>query len=337
MDTRQALGVLAGLSSAQWGLLTSSQAAARGVSRLDLSRLAEAGLLERIAHGVYRDAGAPGDEFEGVRCAWLAIVPKVDASARLQALAGDAVVSGATAAWLHDVGDLRADRYEFTASVRRQTQRGGVRISVRPMPAADVTVRHGLPVTTMERTIADLIVDRVDLSLVAQVLGDAMRKGSVDLANLAARLAPLAARNSCSPGDGQALLDRLLNLAGLDAETIAKRIVGIQSLAGPIAADYFQDLADDTQRVQELVARLKVDVPDLTEFANQAQALAMALQPSTDAMRELQESHAGVAEQWREAVERLAPSLDAIATASRYASSVGNEPVSTSLLGKVAL
>ena len=333
---RQALGVLAGLSSAQWGLFTSSQAACRGVSRLDLSRLAESGLLERVVHGVYRDAGAAGDEFEGLRSAWLAIVPKVDASARLQALAGDAVVSRASAAWLHGIGDLRADRYEFTSSVRRQTQREGVRISTYPVATGDVTIRHGLPATTVERTIADLVADRIDLSLVAKALGDAMRNGSVDLASLAHRLAPLAARNGCRAGDGQALLDRLLRLAGLDAQAMAKRFAGIESLARPIAVHYFQDLADQARRAQELVATMQIDIPDVTQFAAQADAIAKALRPQVDSLRALQEQHQGIAEDWQKVVERLAPNLEAFATASRYASAVGIESRREALTGKAA-
>jgi len=42
---------VADLAAAQWGLLTSAQAAQRGVTRLQLSRLAAAGLLDRIATG----------------------------------------------------------------------------------------------------------------------------------------------------------------------------------------------------------------------------------------------------------------------------------------------
>ena len=52
MNMQQALGVLAGLSSAQWGLFTSSQAACRGVSRLELSRLAESVLHNAVGRRV---------------------------------------------------------------------------------------------------------------------------------------------------------------------------------------------------------------------------------------------------------------------------------------------
>ena len=37
-------------------------------------RLCSAGHLERLAQGVYRDAGAPSVEFEGLRAAWLSLI-----------------------------------------------------------------------------------------------------------------------------------------------------------------------------------------------------------------------------------------------------------------------
>lgn len=320
--------MLSELSSAQWGLFTSAQATARGVSRLDLSRLAEAGLLERVSHGVYRDAGTSDDEYESLRAAWLAIVPKVNASERLRSLADDAVVSGASAARLHGVGDLREDRHEFTSRVRRQSQREGVRISTRELEGADVTVRHGLPVTTIERTLADLVVDRVDLTLVAQVLGDAMRAGSVSLDALAVRLGPLAARNGCPAGDGHALLDRLLRLAGLDKQSIAGRLAGLESLAFPLEMSVFSDLAEQSRRVQEALRGLKLDLPDVSKLVVQVDAVAKAFQPQVEAMRPLQEQQARLARDWQKELERLAPSLEAITTVSRYAASIHPTAVS---------
>ncbi|GAB7305223.1 hypothetical protein MAFF212519_31410 [Clavibacter michiganensis] len=62
MKSLDALPLLAELTAGQWGMVTTAQAEAVGVSRLQLSRLAQRGLLERMAHGVYRDAGsAPGE------------------------------------------------------------------------------------------------------------------------------------------------------------------------------------------------------------------------------------------------------------------------------------
>ena len=69
--------MLAEVTAYQWGMVTSAQASMHGVTRLDLSRLAAEGLLERLAHGVYKDAGAPGDQFDDLRAAWMSTDPKV--------------------------------------------------------------------------------------------------------------------------------------------------------------------------------------------------------------------------------------------------------------------
>ena len=198
------LGTIGGLTAGQWGLVTAAQAARLGVSRLQLSRLAGAGLLERLGKGVYRSTGAPTDRFEGVRAAWLSVDPRLTAEERLRPEVPDAVVSGAAAAWLHGVGDLVPEPYEFTVGSRRQTQRSELRFRLRRLPAESVTIREGLPATTIEQTVADLVEARTDPSLVAGVLADAQ---AVDRGRLSGLLGPLAARNGFT--SGEALLSRL--------------------------------------------------------------------------------------------------------------------------------
>lgn len=83
MKAMDALRVLAEVTSDQWGMVTSAQALMHGITRLDLSRLAASGHLERLAHGVYKDAGAAGDEFEGIHAAWLGTEPKRTSVVRL--------------------------------------------------------------------------------------------------------------------------------------------------------------------------------------------------------------------------------------------------------------
>ena len=87
----------------------------------------------------------------------------------------------------------------------------------------DVTLVDGLPAMTMERTIADLVEEVGDISLVADALRDASRKRNLDLGRLRELLAPLAQRNGLR-GDGAALLDRLMEIAGIDADAVARRI-----------------------------------------------------------------------------------------------------------------
>lgn len=197
------------ITATQWGLVTTAQAGRCGVSRLYLSRLAEGGHLARVAQGVYRAAAVPPDRNEPLKAAWLSINPRLTAAERLRPPVPDAVVSGAASAFLHGAGDLVPEPYEFTMASRRQTQRPELRFRVRQLPSESVTLREGLPVTTMEQTIADLVESRTDLSLVADVLADAP---GVDSTRLAGLLGPIATRSGFA--SGQALLARLEQIAG---------------------------------------------------------------------------------------------------------------------------
>lgn len=238
MKARDALRELADMSASQWGLVTSAQAAGRGVSRLDLSRLAESGDLVRLAHGVYKDAGAPSGAHLDVRAAWLSSDPARLATERLGDGPRGIVVSGQTAAWLHDIGDLRSNRTELTAPVRRQTQRADVHYRRRALDEEDVTIRDGLPVTIAERTIAHLVEDRTDLSIIADALRDAVRTSEFDLGRLAEMLAPLAERNGHHKGDGVALLEQLLEIAELDRESVARQIASLDGIGALVARNY---------------------------------------------------------------------------------------------------
>ena len=244
MKSRDAMRLLEELSASQWGMETTAQAVAHGVPRLDLSRLCQSGHLERLAHGVYRDAGAPSEEFESLRAAWLAADPSHTAEQRLRDLSGGVVVMGASAASLHGVGDLPADRHEFSAPVRRQTQRREVSYRRRSLEPTDVTLAHALPVTTIERTIADLVEDRTDLSLVADVLRDAAQSRRLDTDRLAELLAPLSARNHLRKDDGHALLRHLAALAGLDTASLVEEISASDALSALVAADNLSRFSD---------------------------------------------------------------------------------------------
>ena len=214
--------MLAEVTAYQWGMVTSAQASMRGVTRLDLSRLASEGLLERLAHGVYKDAGAPGDEFDDLRAAWLSTVPKRLAYERSKNLAGDVVFAGASAARLHGIGDLWDRHHDFIAPTRRQSQRAEIRYRQRRLDPRDATIVEGLPVLTLEATIADLFNAEADLRHIADALRDAAGKRRLDLAQLEELLTPYAARNGFGRSDGAGLLRSLMELAGLDVDSLAR-------------------------------------------------------------------------------------------------------------------
>lgn len=230
--------MLAEVSESQWGMVTSAQAHARGVSHMNLTRLTESGDLVRLAHGVYRDAGAPGSEYEELRSAWLAAEPTRLAWDRLQEKPGSVIVSGESAATVHGIGNLRAMRNEFTTRSRKQTQRPDVHYRTRMLSSDDVTVREGLPVTTPERTIADLVEQRTQFDHVGEVLLDAARKSRLDMDRLVELLAPLAERNGHSKRDGSALLEELLETARVDLHSLAQQIVTMPDLGALVTRDY---------------------------------------------------------------------------------------------------
>lgn len=233
------LAELDGLSSGQWGLVTTAQAERRGVSRLQMSRLASAGHLRRVGQGVYLDAGSPEGPFTHVQAAWLSAEPGRTAEERVaDPGAQQVVVGGATAAFLHEVGDLQPEPVELLVDSARRSRRPGVRYRRRRVPAGDVAMVAGLPVTTIPETIADLIEDQVDLSLVADLLRDAVQDRRVALSAVAAAVDADVFR-------------RLVEAAGLDHDpaerSMAALAARVTDLLGP---DY---LASLTRSVHEMV------------------------------------------------------------------------------------
>lgn len=272
MKSRSALRILAEVTESQWGMVTSAQAIARGVSHANLTRLTSAGDLVRLTHGVYKDAGAPSDEHQALRAAWLAVEPERLVWDRLEDRPSFATVSGESAAVLYQMGDLRAARSEFTTRTRKQTQRGDIRFRTAALTSRDVTVRSGLPVTTPERTIADLVEARTQLDHVGNALRDAARQSQIDTEYLTELLAKLAERNGHRKGDGEALLQQLFEAAHIDAEHLAEQIAPAPDLAALITSKYITSL--DTS---ELRAALQ---PVLDTFASVEKATVQTTVPA---------------------------------------------------------
>jgi predicted transcriptional regulator of viral defense system len=209
---------LADLAADQWGLFTTAQARREGVSAQALARLAGEGHLERLRYGVYRIAGAPAGPWGRLQAAWLALQPGLTAAERL-AQRDVEVVSHRSAAQLHRIGDLDADRMEFTAPGRRQSRDPDVRFHRGGIAPQDQTVVEGLPVTTPVRTIVDLAAARLDGEHLAGVVRDAVTTLHLDTDQLGKALRPHAHRYGVPLGDGRGLLADLLQRAGIPKAT----------------------------------------------------------------------------------------------------------------------
>lgn len=260
------------VSADQWGLFTTAQAKQQGIIGTELSRAAQAGQIEPITHGVYRLAGVPSDEFDGLRAAWLSADPQRPAYERLND--GDpVVVSGASAAWLHGIGDLQPEPYQFSSPARRQTRRPNVRYRRRDVPPEFRTISQGLPVTTVEQTIADLVHARTDLSLITDCLVDATQRPGFDVDALTIAL------NPHHHDRGVEQRDQLLRHAGLDPESVIRNLqnspIGVE-----IAARAIQPLLEDLKR-QGLLP--KIDQAWVNQNLLQSAVLPKHLMPEFDA------------------------------------------------------
>ncbi|MFY1688262.1 hypothetical protein [Plantactinospora sp. WMMB782] len=196
---------LCGAAARQQGLVTSAQARRIGVDDAAVGHLADAGLLVELDWDVHQVAGSvTAPRYAYPYAAWLAISPELFAWERPTAVAEDAVLSHESACALYGLAAPPAPTMVFTAGRDRPAPRA-IRVHVAPLTPADVAVHRGVPVTTPERTVLDLVRDGTAHATVGRVIADAVRLDLVDLADLHAAVAPLAAL----PVDGAGFVEYL--------------------------------------------------------------------------------------------------------------------------------
>lgn len=302
------------VAAEQWGMVTTAQARALGVSAQGVARLANQGSLERMTHGVYRVSGAPPEPADELRAAWLTLDPSRRSAERVRD-ASPAVVSHRSAAGLHGLGDLDADLHEFTTGGRKQSRRPDIMFHRAHLAAGEWTVVDGLPVTTVARTIADLAAARVDGGHLASVVRDALTVKQVSDQVLSAALAPHAQRYGAPAGDGEALLARFIQESGVSVPL--GRAVELSGV-GNLAASAAQLLAASPGlvRLQEQMAAIAqaitpaVSSPEMERRMSQIPAMAGKQLAESGAFKGIQDPSvlanlaemSGVAEQIRQFV-----------------------------------
>lgn len=219
------LATLEMVAADQWGIVTTAQAGREGVERLQLSRLAEKGDLDRARHGVYllpsHQAG-PQDE---IRAAWLSLEPKKFIDERWED-EQPVVVSHESAARIHGIGRLIPPKLTFSTGSTKQTQQQGIRIYTRrELAEADIVSVNGLPVTSVTRTVGDLAEQKIERGYLADLVADALRKENVRIDDLAEKLEPAA--RSYGAKSGMQLVSELSAEASSveDIDELRKRLV----------------------------------------------------------------------------------------------------------------
>lgn len=234
MKTSENISALTELASSQWGMFTTAQAASEGVSRMQLRRMSSDGRIEPMARGTYRFASAGDTEHAGLKAAWLSLLPSKTAYDRLKARPRDCVATGRTAAALLGDTELHPEPYCFSTDRGRRTTRTDVRLLPWSTEECDVTIIDGIPTTSPEKTVADLVRLREDPSLIANfVEGMASRGHIFDRERCTELLAPLAARNGYRKGDGESFASDIVgkNASPAMLRLSKQQIIGIKAWA----------------------------------------------------------------------------------------------------------
>jgi predicted transcriptional regulator of viral defense system len=158
------------LTESQAGYFTAEQAVTAGMDHSTLSyHSCPGGRYLRIRRGLYRLRDFPSTPHEHIMAAWL---PLRDAGA---------VVSHETALELHDLSDAIADAVHLSLSraERGQRRRPGVRLHTLSDPPGKADVRNlvGLPVTSPERTIVDVLETGAQPEQVEMAIDQALARG----------------------------------------------------------------------------------------------------------------------------------------------------------------
>ncbi|WP_327692472.1 substrate-binding domain-containing protein [Streptomyces sp. NBC_00459] len=215
MTQADVLRALDARAAGQWGLVTTTQVKPDGVQGVQLLRLERAGALENVGHGVYRLVSSPPPEHLRIKVAWLRLDPGTPVRDRLTDAPGSGVVSHTSACAVHGLGGLPTDPVELTVPSRRTTRDETVVLHRAAMDADDITVVDGLPVTTVPRTVVDLLDDRADAARTGVFVAEAAARGLVRVDDLAPRVAAFAgAYGLPSEATGADLLEFLCERAG---------------------------------------------------------------------------------------------------------------------------
>lgn len=165
--------------SEQGGYVTARQAISLGLSRDDIARLVESGDLRPIRRGVYGMRHADLQHEDDI-AAWLTFERgRLPWERRGKT---NAVISHASAAALHGLGTLIPERPTVTLATPGRTS-----------SLADIDVRHApvgaedwawtavgtlaIPVTSPDRTIVDLVLDKQEPSYLERAVGEALSRG----------------------------------------------------------------------------------------------------------------------------------------------------------------
>ncbi|MEU9202945.1 type IV toxin-antitoxin system AbiEi family antitoxin domain-containing protein [Streptomyces sp. NPDC048332] len=276
MNRAEQVAALSGAAADQWGLVTAAQAKELGVNGVRLRRLTEADLLTNAGRGVYQLTAAGVPPHVDIKVAWLRLQPKQFSWDRLVGDPDSGVVSHASACQLLNLGDIPAPYVEISVPRRRTTTEPFVRLRTAQVPTTEITTVDGLPVTTVMRTITDLLHTGADGGHIGGVIADAERRDLITVDDLAERLQPFARKYGLKAGaTGHDLINHLVAQAG---ESLRRQEVDRAGQEGFDQA--VQLLTERPELIELMLARRAAAAHHLSDPPPTASALDPALKES---------------------------------------------------------
>jgi predicted transcriptional regulator of viral defense system len=157
------------------GLVTADHARQAGFTDSVLARLVQRGRIERTSRGVYRVPYLTPGRFSQYREAVL--------WARANRGPEQVAISHSTALAAYEISDANPHGIHITipkaARLRRQKPKGIV-VHREDLSAEDITIYEGMPLTTIARTVADLLKSGERIDLIRQAISDARREGFIE-------------------------------------------------------------------------------------------------------------------------------------------------------------
>lgn len=236
MRASDALETMELIGASQWGLITTQQAAAGGVERIWLSRLAQQETLIKVRYGIYALPSSIHDIHQEIHAAWISTDMKRTAAERKKDK-NPVVVSHLSAAEIYRLGDVLPSKFELTSVARKQTSQKDMKIHQAELGDDDVDFIDGLPITSVERTLIDLAETVNDLDHYAEIVRDGIASRKVNIVRFMGRLNAAARKRGFK--DGAAFYKHLKELAppGDETQQLAQELgtyssVDVARLAG---------------------------------------------------------------------------------------------------------
>ena len=152
------------IAEGQAGYFTTKQAHVAGYSRERLSDLTVRNQFKRIQHGIYRLPHFPTSRFEDLHVANLRIGP-------------DSVISHESALAVYELSDVLPTKTHIIMPRTGSRRRKGIQLHTHKLQKDEITLREGLQITTVERTIADMIVSGISYQHAQQAIREALQRG----------------------------------------------------------------------------------------------------------------------------------------------------------------